>query len=188
MEFSDQVIVEIGPGSGKQAEMLMKAHPGLTILLFDLPTQLYVCNQYLKKVFEVEDLVVDYRKGRNVEAFPDVQLGKINILPHWKFSILDGVNFDLLWNAASFQEMALETSKRYLKTARGAAAMYLMHNIKYRGLQKFPGERGVISPDFISSHTEIDRQPANLALKPFTWLYHDSLWLTAVQQSESAYE
>lgn len=173
---SDPVIVEVGPGSGKQAEMIKKAHPGATLVLFDLPTQLYVCHQYLSSVFVDTDWVVDYRAGRKVESFSDIQKGKINILPHWKFSIVENASFDLFWNAASLQEMGLETALSYLSAASNAEALFLMHNIKYRGMSRFPGERGAISEKYILGHEEVDRETAKLAWAPRTWLYFDSFW------------
>jgi hypothetical protein len=175
MRFSDQVLIEVGSGSGKQAEMLKKAHPDLTIVLFDLPTQLYVCNQYLSKVFEGTGHVADYRACSGVQSFSDIQKGKINILPHWKFPIVENQEFDLLWNAASFQEMGEEAS-RYLKSAAGAKAMFLMHNIKYRRGAEAPGDRGVISPKTLSPFREVDREVARLAFPVQTWLYFDSFW------------
>lgn len=177
IEFKDQVIVEVGPGSGKQAEMLKKAHPELTIVLFDLPTQLYVCNQYLRKVFEGTDMVADYSVCRNYTSFKDIQKGKINILPNWKFPIVAGKRFDLLWNSASFQEMDEATAKHYLNLASSASAMFLMHNIKYRAKRSLPGERGVISPNVLKNHFEKDRTGARLAYTPQKWNYFDSFWM-----------
>ena len=149
----------------------------MTLVLFDLPTQIYVCNQYLSKVFEGTDQVVDYRRGRRVKSFSDIQPGKINILPHWRYPIMRGREYDLLWNAASFQEMALKTAKRYLDGAAGARSMFLMHNIKFNGLAPLPGLRGAISAEHIPTHREMDRSLARLALVPDYWLYHDSFWV-----------
>jgi hypothetical protein len=156
--------------------MLKRAHPNLTILLFDLPTQLYVCNQYLSKVFEGEDLVSNYSEGRVIESPDQIRLGKINIIPHWKFHLFAGFKFDLLWNAASFQEMSPTTALSYLQVANGADAMFLMYNIKYKGLHAFPGERGVLTQHYIKNYREIDRAPAALALTPEKWIYFDSFW------------
>jgi hypothetical protein len=177
IEFKDQIIVEVGPGSGKQAEMPKKAHPNLTIVLFDLPTQLYVCNQYLKKVFEGTDTVVDYSVCRNYTSFADIRRGKINILPNWKFPIVVGKQFDLLWNAASFQEMAETTARQYLDLASSALAMFLMYNIKFRPKSYLLGERGVISSKFLPYHHEKDRIVARLAYMPPKWIYFDSFWV-----------
>lgn len=184
IEFRDQIIVEVGPGSGKQAEMLKKAHPDLTIVLFDLPTQLYVCNQYLKKVFEGTDELADYSVSRNYKSFNDIQRGKINILPNWMFPIVAGRSFDLLWNSASFQEMDITTAEHYLKLASGASAMYLMHNIKYRPQSPLPGYRGVIGPKALKNFVEKDRSLARLAYMAKTWIYFDSFW-ESTQSSRS---
>ncbi len=42
-------IVEIGSGSGAQAEILKKLFPQLTIILLDLAPQLYIAERYLFK-------------------------------------------------------------------------------------------------------------------------------------------
>ena len=177
IRFSDQLIVEVGSGSGKQAELLKKAHPDLTIVLFDLPTQLYVCHQYLTKVFEGTDTVVDYMQGREITSFAEIVPGKINILPHWKFDIIKHQPIDLLWNAASFQEMASPTAKHYLSIADKAKACFLMHLIAYDPDSPQPGNRGVIAPDVMSNFVEIDRTLARLVYTPETWRYFDSFWI-----------
>jgi putative sugar O-methyltransferase len=175
-DFKDQIVVEVGSGSGKQAEMLKRAHPDLTIVLFDLPTQLYVAHQYLSRVFEGTGEVVSYKSTRTMENFSDIVPKKINILPHWKYPIVANRRFHLLWNAASFQEMAPETAKAYLSGAGNAQCMFLMHNIKYKGSSVRPGARGVIDPKKIKSHLEVDRVAAKLAYTPTQWLYFDSFW------------
>lgn len=176
VRFERQTIVEVGCGSGKQAELLKKAHPDLTIVLFDLPTQLYVAHQYLAAVFSDSDEVVDYRTTRTFRSFDDIRRRKINILPNWLFPIVRGAAIDLLWNAASFQEMAPEVALSYLRAASSAAGMFLMHNIKYKPDAPWPGSRGVIDPAHLPGFREVDRTPARLALTPATWLYFDSLW------------
>jgi putative sugar O-methyltransferase len=50
----DEVIVELGSGSGYQVEILKKIYPNLTILCFDLPAQLYLCEKYWKMYSEVK--------------------------------------------------------------------------------------------------------------------------------------
>lgn len=174
VDFSDQVIVEVGPGSGKQAEMLKKAHPDLTILLFDLPTQLYVCNQYLTNA--IPNDVASYEECTPISTIRAIHKGKINILPHWKFPIVDGERFDLFWNAASLQEMAPETCEKYLGAISQAKALYLLYNIKYAGFTAYPGNRGLITPQHLPNHRERSRDLAQLALPPSSWLYFDSFW------------
>jgi putative sugar O-methyltransferase len=60
INFDDvKIIVELGSGSGKQIEVIKKLHPDICFLLFDIPPQLYVCEQYLSSVFP--DDVVSYK-------------------------------------------------------------------------------------------------------------------------------
>lgn len=176
IDLDNTVVVEVGPGSGKQAEMLKKAHPSMTILLFDIPTQLYVCHQYLSKVFEGQDQIVGYSETRNFKNFSDVVAGKINIIPNWKFEIIHHADFDLLWNAASFQEMDPETAARYLSYSSSAKNMYLMHTIKYRSKAIVPGERGVIQEKYIPEHQLVEREWARIAYVTHPWNYFDSFW------------
>lgn len=173
--FDDKVVVELGSGSGKQAEMLKRAHPNITIILFDLPTQLYVCHQYLSKVFEGEDKIVPYETTRNFSSFSDVVKGKINILPNWKFPILEGVEVDLFWNAASLQEMGPETASQYLEYAKGAKNQYLMYNIKYKTTPKYYTFRGVIGGENMLHLDELDRSVAKMAYNTNN-IYFDSFW------------
>jgi putative sugar O-methyltransferase len=177
VKFKDQVIVEVGPGSGKQAEMLKRAHPGLTIVLFDLPTQLYVCNQYLTKVFEATDQVVDYRNTESIRSFQDIKKGKINILPHWKAPMLEGRTFDLFWNAASLQEMGKHEALNYFRWVKGADALFLLYTIKNNQSRKAPGDRGVIEPDFLQGFAEVDRINAKRVWSTGYSPYYDSFWV-----------
>ena len=58
------IMVELGAGMGRQCEVIKKLHPDITYLIFDLPTQLYVCGQYLEDVFP--DNLVMYRECREM--------------------------------------------------------------------------------------------------------------------------
>jgi putative sugar O-methyltransferase len=58
----DETIVELGSGSGFQVELLKKVYPNLTVLCFDLPAQLYLCEQYLVNVFGQEEVVSTEKK------------------------------------------------------------------------------------------------------------------------------
>ena len=47
----DEIIVELGPGLGYQMEVLKKLYLGITILCFDLPVQIYLCESYLLQAY-----------------------------------------------------------------------------------------------------------------------------------------
>ena len=117
-------IAELGSGSGKQAEVLAKLHPNLTLFLYDIPPQLYVAHQYLKAVFP--DRLVQYGDDLNVES------GSINLLPSWLFPDIKAIRPSLFWNAASFQEMEPDVVRNYLRTVDEAAPdhIYLMERME----------------------------------------------------------
>lgn len=46
---------------------------------------------------------------------PQIEKGKIYIFGNWKFPIIENLNIDLFWNAASFQEMEPDVVANYLK-------------------------------------------------------------------------
>jgi putative sugar O-methyltransferase len=106
-------IVELGPGAGKQVEVIRKLHPRICFFLFDLPVQTYVCEQYLRSVFP--EAVVGYEETRDLTETPSPEPGKLFIFGNWQFPILkSGAKIDLFWNAASFQEMEPDIVANYL--------------------------------------------------------------------------
>ncbi len=137
-----KVIVELGPGLGKQVEVLKKLYPHLTIILSDLPSQLYVCEQYLKSVFPQD--VISYRETRHLETLRP-ESGKIYILGNWKFSLIEKVPVDLFWNAASFQEMEPDIVLNYLRYVNNSAHhVFLQERMTGKGIAKQKGKPGVL--------------------------------------------
>ena len=116
----DEVIVELGSGSGHQVEILKKLYPDLTILCFDLPVPLYLCQKYLTEALG-EDSIVGYEKTMNEDLSGDfkIQKGKVYFFGNWMFPILKKLKFDIFWNAASFGEMEPEVVKNYLSYVLG---------------------------------------------------------------------
>ena len=53
----NEVVVELGSGSGYQIEVLKKLYPKLTVLCFDLPSQLYLCEKYLTEALGMDSVV-----------------------------------------------------------------------------------------------------------------------------------
>lgn len=109
----DEVIVELGSGSGHQIEVLKKANPDLTILCFDLPVPLFLCNQYLTNVLS-RDSVVPLEETSKWNDLSGIQKGKVHFFGNWQFPLLKNFKFDLFWNAASFGEMEPDVVKNYL--------------------------------------------------------------------------
>ena len=135
----DETIVELGSGSGLQVEILKKIYPNLTILCFDLPAPLFLCEQYLAKALG-DDVVTNIEKG------------KVYMFGNWNFPLLQSFKFDVFWNAASFGEMEPNIVKNYLS--------YIMGNCQYvyllqaRKGKESSGTSGVATPikynDYVS--------------------------------------
>lgn len=109
----DETIVELGSGSGHQVEVLKKLYPNLTILCFDLPGQLFLCEQYLKKALP-DGQVVSSLETMEYTDLTKIQKGKVHMFGNWYFPLLKELRFDLFWNAASFGEMEPEIVRNYL--------------------------------------------------------------------------
>ena len=129
LDFNNKsTMVELGAGIGKQIYIIRSLHPQISFLNFDLPIQLYCCEQYLKKFFP-ED-IVSYRKTREWSKIPKLIPGKIYMLGSWQFNMLKSFNFDLFWNSASFQEMEPAIVENYLSIIRNKADyIYLNQNM-----------------------------------------------------------
>jgi putative sugar O-methyltransferase len=179
---SVDLIVELGGGSGKQVEVIKKLHPDICFLLFDIPPQLYVCEQYLKAVFP--DSLVSYRDTRDMDSIPGGQKGKIFIVGNWKFPIMEAIKVDLFWNASSFQEMEPEIVANYLRYVnRSADAVFLMQSILGMRVARHQGSRGVLRRTTFEHYKEglsefelIDMSPPWLPTGTSLGGYMNSFW------------
>lgn len=160
VEFESlRVVAELGPGSGKQVEVLKKLHPHLSFYLFDIPPQLYVCEQYLKTVFP--ESVVPYMRTRELRSLPQDAPGKIFILGNWQFPLLSSAQVDLFWSAYTFQEMEPHVTANYLSYVdRAARTAYLCQEMGGKNRATAPGRPGVLEPtvfeDYKKNLTNLD--------------------------------
>lgn len=146
-----RVIAELGSGSGKQVEVIKKLHPDICFFLFDIPPQLYVCEQYLRSVFPHD--VVSFRETRGVSSLPDPQKGQIFVFGNWKFSLL--THTDLFWNQASLQEMEPDVVANYLQFVdRAAQTAFLCEVMGGKEVAKKPGEHGVLNQTKMKHYKE----------------------------------
>ncbi|MBM4372889.1 MAG: putative sugar O-methyltransferase [Deltaproteobacteria bacterium] len=186
VDFRDVgVVVELGCGSGRQAEILKKLHPHLTVLLFDLVPQLYIAEQLLSAAFPGE--VVSYRRTRDFQDLHrDVVPGRIHLLPAWRFPLLGGWSWDLFWNAASFQEMEPGLVRNYLGYVNaGARLVYLQELFSGKPPARRAGAPGVLQPVTLRDYEgglprfqRRDLSPSWMPLGPQEeeGPYHDSWW------------
>ncbi len=136
------VIVELGSGSGRQAEIIAKLHQRPALVLVDIPPQLYVAHQYLKAA--LGDRVVDYRDTMGELRF---ESGHVYLLGSWRLPEVAANGFDLFWNAASFQEMEPDVVANYLAlVGRATDRVYLMEIMAGKERAASPGDPGVLEP------------------------------------------
>jgi putative sugar O-methyltransferase len=184
IDFEDlRVFVELGSGSGRQAEIIAKLHPRIAYFCFDLPPQLYVAEQYLKAVFGRR--VVSYEDCRNMSVAPDPEPGKIYMLGNWQFPIIERLKLDLFWNAASFQEMEPDVVQNYLKTVdRTCQYVFLLEAMAGVHLKAAGnGEAGVLEKTkyehyerFLPSFRNVHMEPAEYGATTSP-AYSDSFWV-----------
>ena len=137
------IVAELGSGMGRQTEIFAKLHPRATYLLFDLPPQIYVAEQYLKAVFPGR--VVSYRETRSWENLDRLREGHIHIFGSRHMPLLQSRAIDLFWNSASFHEMEPDVVKSYLALVNASARwVYLSENLKGGVKAKRPGEFGIL--------------------------------------------
>lgn len=144
MDFeSIDAMIEIGCGSGKQIEIIKKLHPHIKFLIFEIPPQLYVCEQYLSAVFPGS--VISYKNNRVVRELPEMQDGNIFIFGNWQLPDLN-LHCDLFWNSASFQEMEPNVVLNYLKYINRITDKYIfLHELMEGQTQaKKEGQLGVL--------------------------------------------
>jgi putative sugar O-methyltransferase len=115
-----EILVELGSGSGYLIEVLKKLYPDLTILCFDLPTQLYLCEKYLTGALGSES-IVSSEETLNWTDLSLVKKGKVHFLPNWLMPLLKDYKFDIFWNSASFGEMEPAVVENYLSCIKGQA-------------------------------------------------------------------
>ena len=91
---------ELGAGLGRNIEILSRLYDKATFILIDIPPQLYVANQYLKKIYN--EKVLDYEKSIYLNPLHKDTInkikGKIVILPSWKLPEWSSLNLDIFWS------------------------------------------------------------------------------------------
>ncbi len=107
-------IIEIGGGYGVAPEIFGNWKPvedGFFVSI-DIPPIIYIQTQYLKSIFPGK--IIDYRDVRELDRISEKDVkGKFVLLPPWSLPRLD-VDFDCLYNSASFQEMEVDIVTNYL--------------------------------------------------------------------------
>ena len=182
-QFADisqySTIVEIGSGSGGQAEILKKLFPQLTIILLDLAPQLYIAERYLCK--SLPNDLIPYQETNSKDWKGPLLPGKIYCLPLRAIEALAPEGKVLFWNAASFGEMEPNVLQNYAKHISSFSShLFLM--------QMFSGKNGTNSPvtmsvyeTAFSSYKLLGKSESTLAdtVTPIfedSGVYHNTFW------------
>ncbi|MBE2201689.1 MAG: putative sugar O-methyltransferase [Anaerolinea sp.] len=117
--FKDkEIVVELGSGSGYQIEVLKKLHPHITVLCFDLPAQIYLCESYLSQALGKEN-IVGTEETLMWKNLSNLQKGRVHCFGNWQIPLIKELKFDVFWNAASFGEMEPNIVANYLSYIEG---------------------------------------------------------------------
>ena len=139
----NETVIELGSGAGTQVEVLKKLYPNLTILCFDLPAQLYLCENYLTNVLGKET-ITSSEQNLELTDLANLEKGKVHMFGNWQFPLLKNFKFDVFWNAASFGEMEPEIVANYLSYIKGNCEwIYLM---QARQGKESSANSGVVKP------------------------------------------
>lgn len=162
----NETFVELGSGSGYQVEVLKKVYPDMTVLCFDLPAPIFLCEEYLRHVFG-DDAVVGVEETAGWSSLAQLQPGKIHFFGNWKWPLLEGHEIDLFWNAASFGEMEPEVVRSYLSYIKSTVGhVYLL---QARHGKETSGKGSVVSkPTTFSDYQDM--------LDGFRLLAEDDAW------------
>ena len=178
-----KVMAELGPGAGTQAEVIAQLHPGIALLLFDIPGPLYVCESYLKAVFG--DRVVSYRENRDIKPGFRPEPGKIYMFGNWQLEILKAIELDLFWSAACLSATEPSVAENYLRiaSASGAPNIYLMENFAGLFTAAAPGQYGVIEKTTMENYLKglskyelVDKRPHHFEDSSLRDNYEHTFW------------
>ena len=178
----DEIIVELGSGSGHQVEVLKKLYPDLTILCFDLPAQIFLGETYLSGALGKEN-VVGTETTLNWKDLSPLKKGLVYCFGNWQFPLLRDLQFDIFWNAASFGEMEPDIVDNYLNYVKGKAQWIYLLQVRYgKETGGGPRVRKAISFDdynrFLAGYTLQEQHDAFDAHKKIdeSGGYFEALW------------
>jgi len=175
-------VVELGSGAGKQAEVLKRLHPHLTIVLLDTAPALYVAERFLTAAYP--NATIPYRETRE----PGCALvpGHIHFFGNFRVEDIAPIGNTLFWSAATLEEMDPRAIAHYGRAITPVAESLYLHGCfgdSRRGLlgacdADAPTPLGAYVAAF-PEHELIDRRVAHTGLAELvdrSGTYDDTFW------------
>ena len=120
-------VIEIGPGAGRQVEVIKKFHPHLKFYLVDLGPTLYLCHQYLASIFP--DDVISYMDTRIRDVVCIEDPGKFAFIGNAYIDRIAPTGKTISISSAVFGLMPPAVAKRYLdKMAKVSNYIFMMES------------------------------------------------------------
>ena len=116
-------VVELGAGAGKQAEVLKRLHPHLTIVLLDLAPSLYVAERFLTTAYP--DQTIPYRE--TCEPGCALVPGHIHFFGNFRIDDIAPLGNTLFWSAATLEEMEPAAVAHYRRAVTTFAESLYLH-------------------------------------------------------------
>lgn len=118
-------VVEIGPGAGRQVELIRQFHPNINFYLFDVAPSLYFCERFLSAIFP--GAVIPYQDLREQQEISINGTGRIAHLGHGQIDRLRPIGHTLSFNTAVFCLMGPSHAERYFRQLMACAdSFYVM--------------------------------------------------------------
>lgn len=135
-----KTIIELGPGYGRNAYVILKLNPKVKYILVDIPPALYIAQRYFSEVFSDKKIFKfrSFRKFNEISSeFENSQI--IFLLPH-QLELLPDKYVDMFINISSLHEMRPDQISYYFKQINRLTRRYfylkewIISKIPYEGI------------------------------------------------------
>ncbi|MBF0532663.1 MAG: putative sugar O-methyltransferase [Candidatus Omnitrophica bacterium] len=108
-------IGEIGAGYGRLAYVFLKAMPGCSYTIIDIPPALYVAQKYLSGIFPEKKIFL-FRPFSNYQSIQkEFESSQIRLISAPQVELLPDKSFDVMINISSLHEMTLAQINHYIR-------------------------------------------------------------------------
>jgi hypothetical protein len=119
-----RVVVELGGGYGGMAQFLVRDHPGLTYVDFDLPENLALTAYYLLTAFPEKKTLLFGEAALTSDVLKSHQ---VILMPNFELPRMPNDSADIVFNSYSLAEMSAEAIHNYIAEFTRIATGYFLH-------------------------------------------------------------